>query len=302
MPHIPRSSRFKTVLVSLIGAAILAPMMVPSPAFASIALDAEEAAFCTIINNYRSSKGLPALMVSPTITNASEWMSTDMATKNYFSHTDSLGRDPFQRMAAFGYGFNTYKGENIAAGYATATDTFNQWKNSSGHNANMLNANFKVIGIGKASNTSSTYRHYWTTGFGGTVDSGSIPCPGSTAPAPAPTTLPAVSVSDVSMVEGTSSVGGTKLMQFKVTIPAASTQQVSVNFATGNGTAFAGSDYHAASGKVTIPAGARSAVVSVKVVMDRTREPNETLVLRLSSPVNATIARSAAVGTILNDD
>ena len=72
-----------------------------------------------------------------------------MGANNYFSHTDSLGRDPFQRMAAFGYNYNTWKGENLAAGADTAQGAFNLWKNSPGHNANMLNANFKVIGIAR---------------------------------------------------------------------------------------------------------------------------------------------------------
>ena len=40
--------------------------------------------------------------------------------KAYFSHTDSLGRDPWTRMCYFGYCYNTWKGENIAAGYVTA--------------------------------------------------------------------------------------------------------------------------------------------------------------------------------------
>lgn len=157
----------------------------------SVTLDAEEQAFLTLINNYRQQNGLSTLQASVTLTNAAKWMSGDMAAKNYFSHTDSLGRDPFTRMAAFGYNYNTYMGENIAAGYSDAANTFNQWKNSSGHNANMLNPNYKVIGIGRVANLSSTYRYYWTTGFGGYVDQvisgGGTPTP---TPTPTPTATP----------------------------------------------------------------------------------------------------------------
>jgi uncharacterized protein YkwD len=126
-------------------------------------------AFLGLINDYRAQNGIAPLQVSVTLTQASDWMSNDMASKNYFSHTDSLGRDPFVRMTAFNYSYST-AGENIAAGNASAQDTFTQWKKSPGHNANMLNANYKVIGIGRAQNSSSTYNWYWTTDFGGTVD------------------------------------------------------------------------------------------------------------------------------------
>ncbi len=156
----------------------LLTLAVISPAVASAAdpvLDVEERAFCTQINQYRVQNGRAPLQLSVSLTNASEWMSTDLATNNYFSHTDSLGRTFVPRLAAFGYGFNTYKAENIAAGNATAAGTFNQWRNSAGHNTNMLNAAYKVIGIGRAYSASSTYKWYWTTNFGGYADR-TIPC------------------------------------------------------------------------------------------------------------------------------
>jgi uncharacterized protein YkwD len=133
-------------------------------------LDAEQTAFLTLINNYRAANGAGPLQVSIALQNASQWMSSDMAAKNYFNHTDSLSRDPFSRMAAFGYAYPTASGENIAAGNSSAQSTFDQWKASSGHNANMLNPSYKVIGIGRAYNSASTYRWYWTTDFGGYVD------------------------------------------------------------------------------------------------------------------------------------
>jgi hypothetical protein len=122
-------------------------------------------------------------------------MSSDMAEKDYFSHTDSLGRDPFQRMAAFGYNYNAWKGENLAAGSDTAQLTFQLWRDSPGHNANMLNANFVVVGLAKAYGSDSTYGWYWAADFGGYDDRGSPP-PTSTpvptqTPEPPPPTPPA---------------------------------------------------------------------------------------------------------------
>jgi uncharacterized protein YkwD len=163
---------------------------------AQVTLDSEELIFVQLINTYRLQNGITTpLQISVTMTNAAKWMSADMATRNYFSHTDSQGRDPFVRMAAFGYNYQTTKGENIAAGNGTALATFNQWKNSPGHNANMLNASYRAMGIGRAYAAGSTYGYYWTNDFGGVVDQtipiGGTPTPTPTiAPAPTPTPPP----------------------------------------------------------------------------------------------------------------
>lgn len=130
-------------------------------------LDPQEREFLNLINEYRRQNGLGPLQVSRSLTEASRWLSRDMANNNYFSHTDRLGRNPFQRMSDFGYNFNTFRGENIAAGNADARATFEQWRNSPGHNANMLNPNFRVIGIGRANNNNNRFRWLWTTKFGG---------------------------------------------------------------------------------------------------------------------------------------
>lgn len=133
-------------------------------------IDAEEQAVLKLINDYRAQNGLGALRVSVALTRAADWMSTDMAAKNYFNHTDSLGRDPFVRMTAFGYNYGGYRGENLAAGYSDAARTFNLWRSSPGHNAAMLNSNFNVIGISRVYGAVTTYKWYWTTDFGSFVD------------------------------------------------------------------------------------------------------------------------------------
>lgn len=125
---------------------------------AQVALDSEELAFVQLINEYRLQNGITTpLQVSVALTNAARWMSADMALYRYFGHIDSSGRDPFVRMAGFGYGYNTYKGETIAAGNTTALATFEQWKNSPSHNATMLNPAYRVIGIGRVLLPGSPY-------------------------------------------------------------------------------------------------------------------------------------------------
>ena len=53
-------------------------------------LDGEELAFLSLINGYRAENGLGALTISTNLNRAAHWMSNDLGTNNYFSHTDSL--------------------------------------------------------------------------------------------------------------------------------------------------------------------------------------------------------------------
>ncbi|MGE5594780.1 MAG: CAP domain-containing protein [Hyphomicrobiales bacterium] len=132
----------------------------------SVALDAEESRFLTLINNYRAQNGLAALSVSTNLNRSSAWLAQDLGAKAYFSHTDSLGRSPSTRAQNCGYPSGA--GENIAAGTVkdTAQEAFDMWKASSGHNANMLNASYRQIGIARAYVAGSPYGWYWVTDFG----------------------------------------------------------------------------------------------------------------------------------------
>jgi uncharacterized protein YkwD len=131
--------------------------------------DSEERAFLTLINNYRAQNGLAPLALSYSLTRASAWKSNDMGANRYFAH-DDLSRTWVDRIRDCGYGYNTWLGENIAAGFSTAQSVFDAWRNSPGHNANMLSANYTAIGIGRVYVAGSPYGWYWTTDFGGASD------------------------------------------------------------------------------------------------------------------------------------
>jgi len=110
---------------------------------------------------------------------------------------------------------------------------------------------------------------------------------------------PAVSVGDASAAEGNS---GTTTVSVPVTLSAATTSTVSVDYATANGSATAGSDYTAASGTLTFRPGETEKDVSIAVAGDTSIEPNETLTVTISNAVNAKIAAATATVTITNDD
>lgn len=110
---------------------------------------------------------------------------------------------------------------------------------------------------------------------------------------------PSLSIADASVVEGNS---GTTTLPFAVTLSASSSRVVSVSYATSDGTATAPSDYAAATGTLTFQPGERTKTIPVTVVGDTALEPDETLSITLSAPVNARISKGSATGTIRNDD
>jgi uncharacterized protein YkwD len=157
-------------------------------------LDSEEQAFVTLINNYRSQNGLGPLSIDWEMQASSDWMSADMGQKGYFDHTDSLGRDPWTRMCDFGYCYNTWMGENIAAGYETAQSVFTAWQNSPGHNANMLGAHYTAMGISRVYTAGSTYGWYWTNDFGGVNSNATPPASATLTTSTTPTPTPSVAL------------------------------------------------------------------------------------------------------------
>jgi len=110
---------------------------------------------------------------------------------------------------------------------------------------------------------------------------------------------PSLAIGDSSVAEGNA---GTTALSFPVTLSAAYTEAITVNYATANGTATAPADYTAATGTLSFKPGEKAKTIAVTVVGETAYEPDETLTVALSNPVNATIADGTATGTITNDD
>jgi hypothetical protein len=184
------------LLAPLLGAVLL--LSNPEPTTADPAIEPVEAEFLTLINQYRADNGRGPLVLHPALTAAGDWFAWDMAIDGYWGagHRDNENppRLPPERAMDFGYP-DSFVGENIAGGFATAQAVFNAWKASPGHNAGMLNSQYKVIGIGRAYLASSQYKYYWVTPFGRTLPPGGpVPTPtptgGTTVPPTNPPTLP----------------------------------------------------------------------------------------------------------------
>ncbi|MGN6186558.1 MAG: Calx-beta domain-containing protein, partial [Thermoanaerobaculia bacterium] len=111
-------------------------------------------------------------------------------------------------------------------------------------------------------------------------------------------TQPSISINDVTQLE----TNGNTNFVFDVTLSNASSQTITVNFATADNGATAGSDYTMTSNTLTFNAGEVAKQITVVVTGDATDEPNEQFFVNLSGPSNATLADAQGIGTIINDD
>ncbi|MDP9478741.1 MAG: CAP domain-containing protein [Actinomycetota bacterium] len=162
-------------VVLAVAAAVGLSAVNPSPAEAALVsvktcggdtidLDSIEKRTLDLHNETRVANGLPAFCVQPKLTNAARAHSQEMLDKDYFSHNSYDGETFGARLKRFGYtssGYSYYTvGENIAWGsgsYGSPDAIFKGWMNSTGHKANILNKNFREIGIGARTGTYKTY-------------------------------------------------------------------------------------------------------------------------------------------------
>ncbi|GGR27490.1 CAP domain-containing protein [Streptomyces roseolus] len=115
----------------------------------------------SLVNAERAKAGCGPLTANATLARAAQAHSDDMAARDFFDHTNPDGADPGDRVTAAGYPWSTY-GENIAMGQRTPEQVMEAWMNSPGHRANILNCDFKELGVGVHDGGGP----YWTQVFG----------------------------------------------------------------------------------------------------------------------------------------
>ncbi|MGE3268981.1 MAG: Ig-like domain-containing protein [Chloroflexota bacterium] len=115
----------------------------------------------------------------------------------------------------------------------------------------------------------------------------------------APALQSTASITDAQVTEGNS---GNSQLTFTVKLSVPSSQPISVNFSTADGTASSSSDYVAASGTVNFAPGETQKTVVVQVRGDFDPESDETFTVSLSNPVNGALGYTQATARIINDD
>jgi uncharacterized protein YkwD len=135
-----------------------------APAATSAATDAVSTAraqILTLVNQQRATAGCRPLTASSSLDTLAQNFSDEMAARGFFDHTDPDGKDPWDRAKALG--ITNLGGENIAMGQADAQAVMTAWMNSPGHRANILNCDYKTLGVGIHFGTGGPW---WTQDFG----------------------------------------------------------------------------------------------------------------------------------------
>lgn len=117
-----------------------------------------------LVNVERAAVGLSPLEADLTLMQAAQIRADE--TVQLFSHTRPNGESCFTVLSELGISYRSC-GENIAAGFSTPEQTVNQWMNSEGHRANILNPSFTHLGVGYVNRSGTQYRNYWTQMFVG---------------------------------------------------------------------------------------------------------------------------------------
>jgi hypothetical protein len=112
--------------------------------------------------------------------------------------------------------------------------------------------------------------------------------------------LPSINLSPngQTVVEGLTSPQN---LSYTVSLSGSSTQTITVQYSTANGTALAGSDYTTTTGTLTFTPGVTSQTISIPILNDSVNEANETFTLKLTSPTNAILGGTATVTTTITD-
>jgi uncharacterized protein YkwD len=121
-------------------------------------------------NAERAKVGLPPLKRQDDLDAAARWLAQDMASRNYFNHTDRQGRNMDRRLPDFGYRDYQAIGENIACGQTSPDSVVAGWMQSPGHRANILDPKFREIGVGCNFGRTGRLKRYWVQDFGGRID------------------------------------------------------------------------------------------------------------------------------------
>lgn len=115
-----------------------------------------------LCNEARAGEGLAPLEADPGLDRVAQARSDDMASRGYFDHVDPDGHDPFWHLDQAGLAYMA-AGENIAMGQETPREVVDGWLRSPGHRANILNPQFRRLGVGRAPARSNGY--LWTQVF-----------------------------------------------------------------------------------------------------------------------------------------
>jgi hypothetical protein len=108
--------------------------------------DITKTALIEFLNSERRSKGLLPLSENPILDQSAYLKAKDILEKGYFSHWSPEGTSPWYWFRAVGYDYQ-FAGENLAIGFLDSKEVHEALMSSLSHRQNILNPNYKEIGI-----------------------------------------------------------------------------------------------------------------------------------------------------------
>ncbi|SDJ71598.1 CAP domain-containing protein [Streptomyces indicus] len=138
-----------------------APEKKPAAPAAPDTQSGAEAQVLALVNQERAQAGCQPVKADAELAELASDFSADMASRGFFDHTDPDGDTPWDRADAVGIA--NLGGENIARGQANAQSVMDSWMDSPGHRANILNCEYKTLGVGAHFGAGGPW---WTQDFG----------------------------------------------------------------------------------------------------------------------------------------
>ena len=131
--------------------------------YSHTALDAEKAR--DIINQYRKDKGLKPLKLNAELSEAAKAHSRDLAKWDRISHYGSDGSNPWDRVKRAGFKARL-AAENVGTGQVDFNEVMRGWKESPGHNKNLLLGDATHMGIALVQDPRTEFKSFWTLVIG----------------------------------------------------------------------------------------------------------------------------------------
>lgn len=136
----------------------------------------DAAAAASLLSDYRTARGLPAVTIDDTLSRLAQDQANAMAKADNLSH-EVGGRNFMTRIKASGYDAKRAV-ENVGAGYHTLAEAFSGWRDSPPHDRGMKDPEMTVMGIGTAYNPNSKYKVYWSVIFARPYEPGTLAAAG----------------------------------------------------------------------------------------------------------------------------
>ena len=121
-----------------------------------------------LINQYRREKGLKPLKLNAQLTEAAKEHSRDLAKWDRISHYGSDGSNPWDRVKRSGYKAKL-AAENVGTGQVSFDEVLRGWKESAGHNKNLLLGDAQEMGLALVQDPKTEFKSFWTLVIGASM-------------------------------------------------------------------------------------------------------------------------------------